>query len=85
MLQIVHSKKEDIYRIIKKIGDSPGGYMCINMALDPDSKLITKIFMEGFLAMNNDLPGDVLTLSDIGGALYDGRIKTTDNNGENKF
>ena len=44
------TSREEIYRMIKKIGNSPGKFIDIDLAKDHDGPLVNNLINEGFLS-----------------------------------
>lgn len=72
------TNRDEIYRILKKIGDNPGKFIDVDLANDQDGPLVKNLINEGFLEKRSDQGfGDKhrIYLSSVGEQLY-GKSKT---------
>lgn len=70
----MHTSREEIYKMIKKVGNSPGKCIDVDLAKDPDGPLIKNLIKEGFLYSRGDQGfGDDhrIYLSGVGEQLYE--------------
>lgn len=70
----MQTSKDEAYRIIKKIGDSPGKFIDVDLAKDQDAPLVKNLINEGFLRKRSDQGfGDKhrIYLSGVGEQLYE--------------
>ncbi len=68
------TSRDEIYRIIKKIGDNPGKFIDVDLTNDPNGPLVKHLIDQGFLYKRSDQGhGDChrIYLSGVGEQLYE--------------
>lgn len=50
----MHTSREEVNRILQKVGNTPGKFLDVNLTKNADGSLIKQLIKEGFLYSRSD-------------------------------